>query len=391
VVEWSEVSERLRVAILGSTGSIGRQALDVAKRHADRVEIVALAAGVNADALAAQATEFGVATLALADKDAAEKCAALLGHDVGAGPEAVIACAVESGAELVLNALVGAAGLRATLATLEAGLTLALANKESLVVGGELVTRLVSPGKLIPVDSEHSAIFQCFRGEPAADATRIWLTASGGPFRGRSREELATVTPKQALAHPTWAMGPKITIDSATLMNKGLEVIEAHHLFGMDYDSISVVVQPQSCIHSMVEFADGSVKAHLGATDMRIPIQYAFSYPVRWDGPLDPVDFTALGRLDFDRADAETFGCLRIAYDAGRAGGTTPAVMNAANEVAVAAFLGGRCSFLDIERVVASTLEAVEGEDLVSIDQVEDVDARSRAKAAEFLAASAAG
>ncbi len=290
-----------------------------------------------------------------------------------------------SDADVVLNALVGAAGLRATVAALQSGKTLALANKESLVVGGELVMALAGEGQLLPVDSEHSAIYQCYLGEDARDVTRIWLTASGGPFRGRSREELGSVTAVEALAHPTWNMGPKITVDSATLMNKGLEVIEAHHLFGVSFDEVRVLVHPQSCVHSMVEFSDGSVKAHLGATDMRIPIQYAFSHPRRWKAPLAPVDFAALGRLDFGDPDLETFGCLRLALEAGRAGGTAPAALNAANEVAVAAFLAGECGFLEIESVVAAVLDATDVEGLRSVDQIEEVDARSRRLASEWL------
>jgi 1-deoxy-D-xylulose-5-phosphate reductoisomerase len=285
----------------------------------------------------------------------------------------------------VLNALVGAAGLRASIATLTADKTLALANKESLVVGGELVTSLAKPGQLIPVDSEHSAIFQCYLGEDARGATRIWLTASGGPFRGRTRRELATVTAADALAHPTWTMGPKITIDSSTLMNKGLEAIEAHHLFGVTLDQIRIVVHPQSCVHSMVEYADGSVKAHLGATDMRIPIQYAFSHPRRWDAPVPPVDFTKLGRLDFAEPDYETFGCLMLALEAGRAGGTMPAAMNAANEIAVAAFLAGECGFLDIERAVEVVMSCHIVEKLESLDQVEAVDTWARKAARTAL------
>lgn len=385
------MTNRLRVAVLGSTGSIGKQALDVARFHPDRVEVVALSAYSNAEVLLEQAREFGVRHVALADPAAAERARGLIRADdpfssVGAGSAAVEEIAAGSvDADLVLNALVGAAGLRATIATLSAGKTLALANKESLVVGGELVTRLAAPGQLLPVDSEHSAIFQCYLGENAHDVRRIWLTASGGPFRGFTREQLVGMTAEQALAHPTWTMGPKITIDSATLMNKGLEVIEAHHLFGVDYDDIRVVVHPQSCVHSMVEFADGSVKAHLGATDMRIPIQYAFSHPVRWEAPLEPVDFAEIGRLDFAVPDLVTFGCLSLAFDAGRAGGTAPAILNAANEEAVAAFLEGRCGFLDIERTVEGVLSRVGSEPLESVEQVEETDSRARAEAHRML------
>jgi 1-deoxy-D-xylulose-5-phosphate reductoisomerase len=329
--------------------------------------------------------------VALADPAAADRARALIRDDdpfssVGSGGDVVeeIAAGVVD-VDLVLNALVGAAGLRATIATLSAGKTLALANKESLVVGGELVTRLASPGQLLPVDSEHSAIFQCYLGESAHDVSRIWLTASGGPFRGLTREQLASMTAEQALAHPTWTMGPKITIDSATLMNKGLEVIEAHHLFSVDYDDIRVVVHPQSCVHSMVEFKDGSVKAHLGAADMRIPIQYAFSHPDRWGAPLEPIDFAEIGHLDFGMPDLETFGCLSLAFDAGRAGGTAPAILNAANEVAVAAFLEGRCGFLDIERTVEDVLSRLQSEPLASLQQIEETDLRARDEARRLL------
>lgn len=377
------MSDRIRVAILGSTGSIGRQALDVASAHADKIEVVALAAHSSGELLLSQAREHRVAHIALSDPDAAARARDSVGATdpfsaVAVGPEAVVELAACSEADIVLNALVGAAGLRASIAALDADKTLALANKESLVVGGELVTSRVKPGRMIPVDSEHSAIFQCYLGEDARDATRIWLTASGGPFYGRTRDDLSSVVAADALAHPTWTMGPKITIDSSTLMNKGLEAIEAHHLFGVSLDEIRIVVHRQSCIHSMVEYADGSVKAHLGATDMRIPIQYAFSHPRRWDAPLPPVDFTALGHLDFAEPDFHTFRCLSLALDAGRTGGTMPAAMNAANEVAVAAFLAGACGFLDIERTVETVMNAHPAERLSSVEQVEAVDAWAR-------------
>jgi 1-deoxy-D-xylulose-5-phosphate reductoisomerase len=373
--------------VLGSTGSIGLQTLDVARAHPDRVQIVALAANRNATMVCDQSRELGVRYVALADAEAAAEARGILPAtvEVGSGDAAVVEMAAASEADMVLNALVGAAGLRATVATLKSGKKLALANKESLVVGGELVMALADEGQLLPVDSEHSAIFQCFLGEDSRDVTRIWLTASGGPFRGRSRQELRGVTAAQALAHPTWNMGPKITVDSASLMNKGLEVIEARHLFGVSIDNVRVLVHPQSCVHSMVEFADGSVKAHLGATDMRIPIQYAFSHPRRWDAPLPPVDFAALGRLDFSDPDLETFGCLRLALDAGRAAGTAPAILNAANEVAVAAFLAGTCGFLDIEATVAAVLDVTQIEPLTSVEQVEDVDADARRLALDWL------
>lgn len=380
---------RLRLAILGSTGSIGRQALDVAERNPERIEVVALAANSNASLLAEQARAFGVARIALADPEAAAAFNASVAPGdpfvaAEAGPGAVVAMAdaATDGADVVLNALVGAAGLRASLAAVRSGATLALANKESLVVGGELIMPLVEGDRLLPVDSEHSAIFQCLLGEGRDDVAKIWLTASGGPFRSKNRAEIAEMTTEQALAHPTWNMGPKITIDSATLMNKGLEVIEAHHLFAVGYDDIRIVVHPQSCVHSMVEYRDGSVKAHLGATDMRIPIQYALSYPRRWEAPLAPVDFTTLGALEFLAPDTDTFGCLRLAIEAGKTGGTAPAVLNAANEVAVAAFLGGRLGFLGIEWVVEQALEALPSEPVTSLEQLEATDAEARRVAA---------
>jgi 1-deoxy-D-xylulose-5-phosphate reductoisomerase len=383
------VSDRLRVAILGSTGSIGRQALDIVAAQPSRVEVVALAANASADQLLDQARAFGVSQVALASEQAAARANSLLVAPddpfsrVGSGAQAVVDLALAEDVDVVLNALVGAAGLRATWHSLREGKVLALANKESLVVGGDLIMPLAGPDRLLPVDSEHSAIFQCLVGEHAADVERIWLTASGGPFRGWSREQLQTVTAAQALAHPTWNMGPKITIDSATLMNKGLEVIEAHHLFGADYDRIKVVVHPQSCIHSMVEFSDGSVKAHLGATDMRIPIQYAFSHPRRWEAPLPPVDFATIGRLDFADPDTESFGCLRLAMEAGCAGGTAPAVLNAANEVAVAAFLESAIAFTDIEATVSDVLGKMSWEKVASLEQLEAIDTEARLRAAE--------
>jgi 1-deoxy-D-xylulose-5-phosphate reductoisomerase len=390
------MSERMRVAVLGSTGSIGRQTLDVAARFPDRISIVALAANTNGALLAEQARAFGVRTLALADIMAAGSVGDLPdGTSLEVGPAAVAGLAALDDAQIVLNALVGAAGLRASEAALRAGKRLALANKESLVIGGDLLMPLaagtaygtgVEPEvRVIPVDSEHSAIFQCLLGEPMAAVSRIWLTASGGPFRGMSRSAIMGVTPDRALAHPRWTMGPKISIDSATLMNKGLEAIEAHHLFGIGYDRIRIVVHPQSAIHSMVEFADGSVKAHLGATDMRVPIQYALSHPDRWDAPVPPVDFAALGRLDFEEADTRTFRCLQLALEAGTQGGTLPAAMNAANEVAVAAFLDGRAGFTDIDRVVEVVMNAHRTAPVESFEQLEAVDAESRRAASDAL------
>lgn len=380
------MTEPVRIAILGSTGSIGRQAVEIAARNPQSVRVVALAAAKSADLIAEQARELGVTQIAMSTEDGARAVRELISEaEVESGAEAVASLAEHPDVDIVLNALVGSAGLRTTIRALVAGKRLALANKESLVVGGSLVTALADPGQLIPVDSEHSAIFQCLVGEQEAEVARIWLTASGGPFRGRSRDELATITVDEALAHPTWNMGPKITIDSATLMNKGLEVIEAHHLFGTPYSDITVVVHPQSCVHSMVEFSDGSVKAHLGATDMRIPIQYAFSYPHRWQAPLDPVNFATLGRLDFSEPDLDTFRCLVLAFEAGRIGGTMPAAMNAANEIAVAAFLNGECGFLDIERTVEEVMRRHDSEALSSVEQVEAVDTWARAEARKHI------
>jgi 1-deoxy-D-xylulose-5-phosphate reductoisomerase len=360
--------------------------LDVAARNPDEVSIVALAAHSNDELLVEQARVFGVDRLALTNPSAADRARAVLpGAQIIAGPDATSTLAAQIDADIVVNSLVGAAGLRATMAALSSGKVLALANKESLVVGGELVTSLASADQLIPVDSEHSAIFQCLLGERRADVSRIWLTASGGPFRGCDRKTLASVTVDEALAHPTWSMGPKITIDSATLMNKGLEVIEAHHLFGLDYENISVVVHPQSCIHSMVEYADGSVKAHLGATDMRIPIQYALSYPRRWHAPVKPVNFTTMSALEFEPPDMDTFGCLRLAFESGRLGGTAPAALNAANEIAVAAFLSGECAFLQIEETVERVLDAHDAKPIDSIEQLEMVDFTSRKEARGIL------
>ncbi|MCL4079591.1 1-deoxy-D-xylulose-5-phosphate reductoisomerase [Coriobacteriia bacterium Es71-Z0120] len=377
----------IRVAVLGSTGSIGQQTIDVAQRYPDRVRVVALAANRSVERLAEQAAATGAAHVAIADAASADHLRTLLPDArVSAGPDAVAALAGLEDADVVVNALVGAAGLRATVTALECGKRLALANKESLVVAGDLVMPLVrSHDALVPVDSEHSAIFQCLEGERRDRVARIWLTASGGPFRGMSANEIAQVTVEQALRHPRWSMGPKITIDSATLMNKGLEAIEAHHLFGVSYDRIAVVVHPQSCVHSMVEFSDGSVKAHLGATDMRIPIQYALSYPDRWDAPVPPVDFAAIGRLDFEEPDRVAFPCLDLALQAGASGGTMPAAMNAANEVAVAAFLERRIGFSDIPRVIETVMERHEPFRASTVDEVEAVDAWARTQAAGIL------
>jgi 1-deoxy-D-xylulose-5-phosphate reductoisomerase len=365
------MTQKIKLVVLGSTGSIGRQTVAIAEHYADRIEVVALAAHSNAQLLQEQAVRLNVPTTALAATH---------------GSAAVVELAGCTDADIVLNAMVGAAGLEASYAALKAGKRLALANKESLVVGGELLMPLATPQTLLPVDSEHSAIYQCLLGESQQEVEKLWITASGGPFRGYSREQLATVTVEQALAHPTWQMGPKITIDSATLMNKGLEVIEAYHLFAINYSNIKVVVHPQSCIHSLVAYNDGSIKAHLGVTNMSIPIQFALSYPQRWDASIPAqLDLTQLQDLTFQSPDMQNFGCLSLARIAGAIGGTLPAVLNAANEVAVAAFLDHRCGFLDIEATVERTLEKHEHQPVESIEQLIEVDSWARQQAAYFL------
>lgn len=380
-----------RIAVLGSTGSIGTQTLDVARQHPESVEIVAISANTQAEALLEQAREFGVKHAVLADEDLCDTWRtrfAEVGTDLHAGADAIVELCNLSEVDMVVNSLVGAAGMRASYATLTAGKHLALANKESLVVGGDVLMPLSNHTTLLPIDSEHGAIYQCLLGEDPREVTRLWVTASGGPFRGKTTAELQHITPDQALSHPTWNMGRKISIDSSTLMNKGLEVIEAHHLFNMPYDKIAVVVQPQSAIHSMVEFTDGSVKAHLGTTDMRIPIQFALSYPARWSAPVEPLDFRTLGSLQFEAPDLETFRCLALAIEAGNTGGTLPAVMNAANEIAVAAFLDEQIPYLGIAALVEQAMEhaVAQGwvEPATSIEQLLELDARTRSLARDL-------
>ena len=378
----------VRVAVLGCTGSIGSQTLDVARRHADKVKVVALCANSSVAPLVAAAREFGVAHVAVGDASRAQDPALAelpAGCELTAGADAVGALAELPDVDIVVNALVGFAGIHAGYRALLAGKVLAYANKESIVCGGDLLMPLARPGRLIPVDSEHSAIFQCLVGERPQDVRRIWLTCSGGPFRGRTRAELEGVTAEQALAHPTWSMGAKITIDSATLMNKGLEVIEAHHLFEQPIDAIRVLVHPQSSIHSMVEFVDGVVKAQLGGPDMRAPIQYALSYPERWEASVARVDWCQADPLTFGEADEATFGCLALAREAGRAGGTLPCAMNAANEVANLGFRQGLCGFLDVERIVARVMAQTVSERVESVDHLVEVDARARRLAAATL------
>src|SRR6476659_6350435 len=340
----SEAPSPTRLLILGSTGSIGTQALEVCARS-DEFELVGLSAERSWEALVEQARAHQVQRIALADAHMAARAAeAWTEGEVLSGAEGLVRLVVDAGADLVLNALVGSAGLGPTVATLGEGIDLALANKESLVVGGELVTALAEAtgAQIFPVDSEHTALHQLISGQPLGSVERITITASGGPFRGRTRAELEDVTVEQALAHPTWAMGGKITIDSATLMNKGLELIEAHHLFGTPYEDIDVVVHPQSIVHSYVLLCDGAALAHLGNPDMRVPISYALHHPERVDVPVRPLDLVEVGALTFEPVDEETFSSVRLARQAAKAGGTATCTLNAANEVAVHAFLRGR-------------------------------------------------
>ena len=355
----------------------------------EKLEVVMLSAHSRVTDLVRYAREHNISRVTVTDKSRVHDAALAdmpAGTQVTFGMEAAIESSLAADVDIVLVSIVGAAGLEATYRLIKAGKVVALANKESLVVGGELIMPLVRPGQMLPVDSEHGAIFQCYLGERAQETHCIWLTCSGGPFFGRTRDELAGMRATEALAHPTWNMGAKITIDSATLMNKGLERIEAMHLFNIGIDGIRVLIQRESKIHSMVEFADGSVMAHLGASDMRIPIQYAFSYPERWGTPAPRLDFRTLGSLTFDAPDMETFRCLALAEDAGRVGGTMPCVLNAANEVAVDAFLHDRCRFTDIDRVVATCMDAHTADQVESLEQLRGVDAWARTHARRVLA-----
>jgi 1-deoxy-D-xylulose-5-phosphate reductoisomerase len=379
-----------RIAILGSTGSIGTSALDVARTHADRVEVVALAAATNVAAMAKQVLEFRPRAVALGTGEAMDKLIAALGgspaETCAAGNDGLIQVATHPDVDLVLCASSGTAALDAVLAAIEAGKTIALANKEVLVMAGGLVMDAARRKgvAILPVDSEHNAIHQCLHGRSSAEVRRLILTASGGPFRGRSLAALAEVTAADALKHPTWQMGPKITIDSATLMNKGLEVIEAHWLFGVAASQIDVLVHPQSIVHSMVELRDGSIVAQLGITDMRLPIQYAFAYPDRWDAPVPFLDLSRVGPLEFHQPAWEDFPCLKLAYRALDAERSLPIVLNAANEVAVTSFLEGRLSFTGIPDVIAQTMDAHTPEPAASLAEVRRVDAWARQHASEL-------
>ena len=367
-----------RVAIAGSTGSVGTQALDVVAAAAGRFEVTALCASESAELVSEQAKAFRPRVVGMADAEAASRLELPPGTQLVVGEEVPEAMAAEC--EVMLNAVVGFAGLPFTLAALKSGRRLALANKESLVAAGDLVraARVGGTSEILPVDSEHAALHQCVAGAQPHEVARLVLTASGGPFRGRGRDDLRAVTREEALAHPTWDMGDKVTIDSSTLMNKGLEVIEARELFDVPYDSIEVVVHPQSIVHSMVETTDGSTMAQLSLPDMRLPIGYALGYPDRLEVAYGRIDWSDVSRLDFDVPDREVFRCLDLAYAAGRNGGSCPAWLNAANEVAVQAFLGGRISWLAISEVVADTLEKWDGGEVPDIQSVHAADGEAR-------------
>jgi len=366
-----------KVLVLGSTGSIGTQALEVIGRS-DQLQAVGLAAGSAWEAVVEQAREHGVPVVALADEVAAASALGTWNGQVLGGEEGVQDLIVNSEPDLVLNAIVGAAGLGSTIVALSEGIDVALANKESLVLGGELVMALAEAtgARLLPVDSEHSALFQLIHGEAPGTVERLVLTASGGPFRGR--DDLSGVSVADALAHPTWRMGGRITIDSATLMNKGFEAIEAHHLFGVSYERLDVVVHPQSLIHSLIHLNDGSTLAHLGYPDMRVPISYALNHPERADVDVPQLDLAKVGSLTFEEPDLETFACLRLALEAGAAGGTAPCVLNAADEVAVAAFLAERIPFTAIPAVIEAVLEEMPARPVGHFDDLFAADAEAR-------------
>jgi len=379
------MSERRRVAILGSTGSIGQSALSVVDTHSDRLQVVGLAAGENAERLAAQVARYRPAIVAISTDRAADRLRALGGWSqgvtlAGTGREGLVAVATHPDVDIVLCASSGTEALDAVLAAIEARKTIALANKEVLVMAGGIVMEAARRNgvAILPVDSEHNAVHQCLHGRRHSELRRIVLTASGGPFRGRTPAQLEAVTAADALRHPTWQMGRKITIDSATLMNKGLEVIEARWLFDIGPDQIDVVVHPQSVVHSMVELVDGSLIAQLGVTDMRLPIQYAFAYPDRWSAPVPPLDLTRPRHLDFEVPDTKVFPCLELAYRALRGAGSLAVVLNAANEVAVARFLEGTLSFPGVAQVIERTMDAHSAAEVGTLTQIRTVDAWAR-------------
>ncbi len=379
-----------QVVILGSTGSIGTQALEIVAAS-DELEVVGLAAGSSWERVLAQAAECGARSVAFSDAGAAEQARGAWEGEVLGGEEGIRELIVSAGADLVLNGIVGAAGLGPTIVALGEGIDVALANKESLVIGGELTMALAEAtgARLLPVDSEHSALFQLIGAERAPGTVdRLVLTASGGPFRGRS--DLSGVSVDEALTHPTWSMGGRITIDSATLMNKGFEAIEAHHLFGVPFERIEVVVHPQSIVHSLIDLNDGATLAHLGYPDMRVPISYALHYPERADVDVPRLDLAAVGKLDFEAPDLDTFTCLRLALEAGRAGGTAPCVLNAADEVAVAAFLAGKIDFTSIPAAIERVLAAMPATAPTHFEDLFAVDSEARRRTEEAVGGLAA-
>ncbi|QNM83217.1 1-deoxy-D-xylulose-5-phosphate reductoisomerase [Sphingomonas sabuli] len=379
-----------KIAILGATGSVGQSTLDLVERSPERFEVVALTANRNVDALADAARRTGARLAVVADEGRyADLAAALSGTDCrAAAGEAALAEAATGEAELVMAAIVGCAGLVPTMAAVEAGKTVALANKEALVTAGSLMTDAArtSGATMLPVDSEHNAIFQCLAGSRSEDVSRLILTASGGPFRDWTRERMADATPAQAVAHPRWDMGAKISVDSATLMNKGLELIEAHHLFGLPSERIDIVVHPQSVVHSLVEFVDGSMLAQLGSADMRIPIAYTLAWPERMETPSERLSLADLGRLDFEDPDTERFPALRLTREALEQGGDAAILLNAANEIAVEAFLAGRIGFVEIAALVETALERASGTTPASIDAVIALDRETRTRVTDYIA-----
>lgn len=376
-------------SILGSTGSIGKQTLEVVSQNPDKFKVIALSTHKNIELLISQIKQFKPKFIGVVDLEAAQKIRDIIPEKISlvVGLQGLVELSSLKENDVVVNALVGSIGLDATIAALESGKVLALANKESLVVGGEIIIKVARAknAQIIPIDSEHNAIFQCLIGERKEDISRLIITGSGGPFRGKKNNELKKVTVEEALVHPRWRMGKKISIDSATLMNKGLEVIEAHFLFGIDYDKIEVLIHPQSIIHSMIEFKDGSIKAHLGQTDMRIPIQYALSYPERLPSPLPPLDFIEIANLTFEKPDLETFPCLKYALQAGKEGKTYPAVLNASNEEAVAALLNNQINFTDISKIVEKTLNAHTPLEVKNIVTLKEAGNWARNKAKEII------
>ncbi len=378
-----------KLVILGATGSIGTQALQIVAAS-DDLQVVGLSAGTSWEPLLQAARQHGVPTVALADPEAASRARSAWDGRVLEGEEGTRELIAVSGADLVLNGIVGAAGLGPTVVALSEGIDLALANKESLVIGGELTTALAEAtgARLLPVDSEHSALFQLIAAEPPGTVDRLVLTASGGPFRGRT--DLTEVSVEDALAHPTWRMGGRITVDSATLMNKGFEAIEAHLLFGVPYERIEVVIHPQSIVHSLIDLNDGATLAHLGYPDMRVPISYALHYPERADVDVPRLDLAAVGELSFEEPDTETFACLRLALEAGRAGGSAPCVLNAADEVAVGAFLEGRIPFTAIAAAVEGTLSEMPAQPVTHFQDLFTLDEEARRRTEEQIAGFAA-